>query len=424
VQPVVFEPLPTPTTDVENPPLSLSDFEELARQNNPTLGVARANVAAARGRQVQSGLYPNPTIGYLGMDMGEDDTAGQQGGFVAQRFITGSKLRLNRAVAGQEVEELRFQYSAQQQRVLNDVRLRFYDALYAQRQVELTGELLRTREQAVGLSQRLLEAQQVSQSDLIQSEIEAEESRIQSDNAANDRLEAWRRLAAVVGISAEEPRPLAGNLENDIPIYEWGEAYSNVLAQNSELAAAQARAQRARLSIQRARRENVPDIDVWVSASHMNQTNDDVAGVQVGLPIPILNRNQGNIMQAEAELVAAANNIRRIELDLQNRLAIVYRRYANARQQADRYRNEILPRAQRSIDLVTRGYEAGEVDYLMLLTSQQTYVRVNLAYIAALAELRRAATLIEGQLLEDSLLVEGMNATSSQPEPASSSPPM
>jgi cobalt-zinc-cadmium efflux system outer membrane protein len=419
MQPIAFEPLPTPLTAVEKSPLSLAELEELARQNNPTLGVARANIAAARGRQVQGGLYPNPTIGYVGMEIGEDDTAGQQGGFVAQTFITGNKLGLNRAVAGQEVAERQFQLTAQEQRVLNDVRLRFYDTLYAQRQVELTGELLRTREQAVGLSQRLLEAQQVSQSDLIQAEIEAEVSRIQSDNAANDRLEAWRRLAAVVGISADEPRPLAGNLEDDIPIYEWEEAHSSVLAQNPELAAAEARAGRARLAIQRARRENVPDIDVFVSATHMNQSNDDVAGVQVGMPIPILNRNQGNIMQAEAELVAAANNVRRIELDLQNRLAIIFRRYANARQQTDRYRNEILPRSQRSIDLVTRGYEAGEVDYLMLLTSQQTYVRVNLAYIAALAELRRAATLIEGKLLEDSLLVEGMSATTAQPEPAS-----
>jgi outer membrane protein TolC len=111
-------------------------------------------------------------------------------------------------------------------------------------------------------------------------------------------------------------------------------------------------------------------------------------------------------MAAQAELTAAANDLRRIELDLQDRLAMAYRRYANARQQVDRYRNEILPRADRSIELLGEGYRAGQADFLPLLTSQRTYIRVNLAYVDALLELRQAATLIEGQLLSDSLQAE------------------
>ena len=102
----------------------------------------------------------------------------------------------------------------------------------------------------------------------------------------------------------------------------------------------------------------------------------------------------------------AANLHLRQVLYAVNLAAMAYRRYANARQQADRYRNEILPRADRSIGLVAEGYRAGQVDFLALLTSQRTYIRVNIAYVNALAELRQAATLIEGQLLSDSLQAE------------------
>jgi cobalt-zinc-cadmium efflux system outer membrane protein len=108
-------------------------------------------------------------------------------------------------------------------------------------------------------------------------------------------------------------------------------------------------------------------------------------------------------MAAESELISAENDIRRIELGLQGRLAMVFRRYANARQQVDSYRNDLLPRAQNSLDLVGQGFRAGQADFLDPFISQRTFIRLNLAYIDALSELRQSAVLIDGQLLSDSL---------------------
>jgi len=135
----------------------------------------------------------------------------------------------------------------------------------------------------------------------------------------------------------------------------------------------------------------------------MNQSDSDAATVRVGVPLPVFNRNQGNRLQADAELIAAQNEAGRIELDLRDRLAMAFRRYATARQQVERYRKEILPRAQQSIDVVRRGYEAGQINFLSLLTSQRTYIRANLMYVDTLNDMWQAATLIEGQLLSDSL---------------------
>lgn len=409
IQQPVSEAIPSPPAESIIAPLSLAEFEQLALQNNPSLGAAWANVDAARGRQIQGGLYPNPSLGYFADDIGENGTAGKQGGFVSQQFVTGGKLRLNRAIGGQEVQELQFRRDAQQLRVLSDVRLRFYDSLVAQRRVELSDELVKIAGQSQDISQRLLQAQQVSQSDSLQAQIESQEAQILINNARNFKTEAWRRLATVVGAPTLEERPLAGDLDHNIPNYEWDETYSCLLAENPQLMAAQTRAQRARIAIERAHRENVPNIDTFVSVSHRAETGDELVGVQAGIPIPVFNRNQGNIMQANAELVAAENDVHRIELNLKDRLSIEFRRYANARQQVDRYQNEIIPRAKKSIDLVTRGYEAGQLDFLSLLTSQRTYIRVNLTYLDALAELRAASTLIDGQLLSDSLQTEGMN---------------
>jgi outer membrane protein, heavy metal efflux system len=400
-----LETMPQPSAQPTKA-LTLPELEQLALQNNPSLGVAWANVNAARGRQVQSGLAPNPTVGYLASDIGEDNSAGEQGAFVSQQFVTGGKLCLNRAIGAKDIQQFQFRRDAQELRVLSDVRLRFYDALAAQRRLELTKQVSDIGQQLVKSTKQLYEGQQVAQSDVLQAEVEAGESDILAATASAQNDEAWRRLAAVTGLSMADRQALEGKLDGDVPIYEWESAYARLLSESPELAAAQARVQKARLSIERAHRENIPNVDVMANASHRNQNDFDVAGVQVGIPIPFLNRNQGNIMSADSELIAAENDARRIELDLQQRLATVFRRYENSRQQVDRYQKDLLPRAQKSLDFVGQGFRAGQINFLATLTSQRTFVRVNLAYVDALSELRQSATLMDGQLLSDSLQMD------------------
>ncbi len=384
--------------------LTLGDLEQIAFQNNPTLRAAAARMEVARGREVQAGLYPNPVIGYHGTEIGNVGTAGQQGAFISQRFITAGKLRLDQAIAGTVTDEAHYQWHAQQQRVLSDLRVRFYDALVAQKRVELTGDLARIGDNLVKATDTLIKTRLGTENDLLQAEIRADDAQILYDNARNQNAEAWRRLTAVAGVPMMPMASLAGELDADVPSLDWEDCYAMVLGENLELSAAHARLDRAGMATQRARREPIPNVDVSVSMRHHNVSRSDVANVQVGIPIPIFDRNQGNILSAESEWIAASNEVRRIELDLQDRLAVAYRRYADARQQVVRYHERMLPRAERSLKLVTHGYEKGQVPYLTLIASQQTHLRVSLSHLESLQELRTASALIEAQMLSGSLM--------------------
>ncbi len=384
-------------------PLTLADLECMAFQSNPTLAAAAAKIEAARGRQLQAGLYPNPVVGYHATEVGNLGTAGQQGGYISQRFITGGKLGLDQAIAGKEIDEAYYRFQAQQQRVLSDVRVRFYDAVVAQRRVELTKELARIGDELVTATQKLLKSRLGTENNLLQAEIKADESYILLDDARNQHVETWRRLAAVVGMPAMPMTPLACDLDSDLPSFDWDSCYAMVLSGNPELNAARTRVERASIVVRRAKKEPIPNLDLSVSVRHHNVTNSDVANIQLGIPIPIFNRNQGNIRAAEAKWAAAFHEVKRIELDLQDRLAAAYRRYANARQQVQRYSQRIISKAKRSLKLVTDGYEKGQVKYLTLLRAQETYLQVNLSYLDSLRELKASAVVIEGRLLTGSL---------------------
>jgi len=399
--------LPPPTASADRPqrpaPMTLADFEAVALAENPALAAARAQMEAARGSWVQAGLYPNTVIGYSANEVGIRDTAGKQGGFISQRFITGGKRRLDRAVVAQEVEAAQFDYHATCRRVQNDVRIRFYDLLIAQRRVELTDKLAHVGEESAAASRDLLKGKQISRTNLLQAEIEAESAHILHDNAVGEHREAWRRLCAVVGVPIVEITPVAGDPEAELLACSWEQCLATVLDESPELAAAGARVERSRLAVCRARRERIPDVDLSVAVRHENVTAYDTASVQVAFPLPLLNRNQGNIYRVEAELTAACAQLKKTELALQDRLAVTYRRYENARHQTERYVRRILPRAKESLESVRDGYREGQVDYLTLLTSQRTYFQANLDYLRSLREMRVAAVALEGLLLTGSL---------------------
>ncbi len=81
----------------------------------------------------------------------------------------------------------------------------------------------------------------------------------------------------------------------------------------------------------------------------------------------------------------------------------MYERYANARNQAQRYQQRILPAAQDMLELTRRSYSAGETGYISLLTAQRTYAQTHLSYLDALRSLRTSEAEIEGLLLSGSL---------------------
>ena len=383
---------------------TLVDVEQFALNHNPALVVAAAEMRARRGKHVQAGLYPNPVVGYHAMQIGNLGTSGQQGGFVSQHWITGGKRKLDSRITAKAVDEAHVAFHAQEQRILNDVRLRFYDALIAERRLELSRELGEIADKSVEATSQLVESRQLSEDSLLQSQIESERVHILLDMANNENLESRRRLWSVLGLPVSESQTLEGDVEADLPNYDWQQCLEMLLENNYELHAARTKIDRMRLQVRRAKREIVPDVDLAVSIRHDNITEYEVANVQLGMPLPIFDRNQGNVLHAEAQLTKAVDNLRRTELALRDRLAVAFREYDNARQQIDRYRNQILPRAQRSLQLVSDGYAKGQVSFLTLVTAQRTYVQASLAYLKSVQGLRRSATAMEGQLLSGSLM--------------------
>jgi cobalt-zinc-cadmium efflux system outer membrane protein len=390
---------------VADGPLTLETLEGMALAGNPSIARAQALVSAARGNWLQVGLPPNPQFGYQGQQLGSEGLAEQHGAMAQQEIVRGGKLRLNRAVAAQEVSRAQQELATQQQRVITDVRIAFIGVLVAQRQLEMTNELVTIAERGSAAAEALFNAKEVGRSDVLQAELEVENARILAQNARNRVSSSWQQLSAIIGRPRMSPQEVAGDLTEEHETLEWSATVERLLATSPELAVASANIERARWNLERQLVEPRPNVTVQ---GLVNWRDNGVGGrsdggIQVMLPLPTWNKNQGAIAQAQCEIVAAQRALEQLELSLQQRLAPTFERYNNARNQVKRYQERILPAAEENLDLARKTYAAGESGYVNLLTAQRTFSQTRLNYLDALRELRSAETEIEGLLLTSSL---------------------
>ena len=383
--------------------VTLESLEQLALQNNPAIRQASAAAHEAMGVRTQVGLKANPVIGYFGEEIGNEQSGGLQGIFASQTFVTGGKLALNRDVLDQDVQSILWEAEAQRYRVRTDVRRSFYDALAAQRRLQLAQSFEDVARKGVQVAEDRFRALEGSRPDVLQSEIQLNEVSLIIQSAQIDFEAAWRELASVAGVPYMAAPTLVGTLERTPSVSDVESVYAELVACSPELQAARARVARARANITRQGVEPIPNLQAQIGFGHDTGTGDEFANVQLGLPIPIHNKNQGNIYAAQAEYARATQDVRRLELSLRARLARAMREYDIAQVTVVRYENQILPKADESLDLSEEAYTAGEFDFLRVLVARREYFDTNLKYVSALANLAKADAVIDGLLLSGGL---------------------
>jgi len=390
--------------------LRLEDLERMALQRNPTVRQADAVVRGVLGRRTQASFYPNPIVGV----QGEDITAREPGRskyfvFLQQSIITGSKRRNVREAIQQELVHAETEQAMQKQRVVNAVRLLFYEALGATRLVEVRRELARIAGEAVETSKELFNIGQADQPDVIEVEIEAERAQLEGASAERDLERVWRALATMVGDPALPRAHLVGDLEAEVPAVDTDAVEAQLLRDSPELRIARARIEHAKASLARTRADRIPNLFVRGGLGYNFERfarAKDVgveAHFEIGMPLPIFDRKQGAIATAEAQLALAQDELRRAELELRTRLDSVVTRYRDARSIVERYPREVLLRAQRSYELYLNRFRQMAAAYPQVLIAQRTLGQARVEYVRALVDVWQHAVILRGQLVTDGL---------------------
>src|SRR3984893_16403120 len=397
----------TPVTEQKT--ITLEELQQMALKNNPTFGQSAANIEAAEGRKKQSGLYPNLTVGYQGEQIrGGSFHGGEQGFFVQQDIVLGGKLGLNRKIFDQELKQAETEAEEQKIRVVTNVRMSYTQALAAQQTLELRHNLSKLADDAVETSHQLANVGQADTPDVLESEVEAQQAQLAVSMAEQNQQRVWKALAAVVGNPRLPLMKVEGKLE-DTPPVDTDELVEKIGNKRPARRIAEISVKRAEAALAREKREPVPDLQLRGGMQQNGELLSNGRGVglqgfaDVGVRIPIFNRNQGNIATANAEAERAKREVERVKLVMRERAAIVVQNYTFSQSAVDRYKNQMIPRAQKAYEMYTKKYQDMAAAYPQVLIAQRTLMQLDVSYINALESFATSSLSLQSYLLTDGL---------------------
>ena len=407
----------------EQKTMTLEELQQMALQNNPTFAQSAANIQAAEGRKKQSGLYPNPTVGYQGEQIrGGSFHGGEQGFFVQQDIVLSGRLGLNRTIFDQELKQAETEAEEQKVRVVTNVRMSYIQALAAQQTLELRQHLSKLADDAVETSHQLANVGQADAPDVLESEVEAQQAELAVTMAEQNQQRIWKALSAVIGNPRLPLIRLEGKLE-DTPAVNPNELVEKIVNESPAVRIADLGVKRAEATLARAKRESIPDLQVRAGMQQngelLSEPNGRPVGLQgfadVGVRIPIFNRNQGNIVTARADLERAKREVERVKLVLRERAASVVQNYAFSQTAVDRYKNQMIPRAQQAYEMYAKKYQEMASAYPQVLIAQRTLMQLELSYVTALETFATSSVSLQAYLLTDGLEAPSQPGAIDQP---------
>ncbi|MGE5191250.1 MAG: TolC family protein [Deltaproteobacteria bacterium] len=404
--------------------MTLDEFEQMALANSPVIAQYQADVAAQAGEAIQAGTHPNPLIGYEADTVGSAGTRNYQGVFFTQLIKTAGKLQVSQAI--ENVDLMNAQLALRQARIelLTQVRRQYFALLIARESVKIN-------EAIVPFTHELYRVQvdQVSEGQAAAYEPPAlrafaNQARAALAAARNRYTSAWQQMTATLNSPNMPVADLVDHPDMPVPVEDYDAAVTHVLSTNTEVRAARNGPLKARLVLRLAEITPIPDINAYLTLQRDFTTPAlprTTYNMQLGVPLPIFDRNKGNILAARASLVRATQEVTRVENDLRTRLADAFERFETSRVLVGYQRDHILPDVVRTYRGTYQRHiqEPDVVGFADVVVAQQNMLNAVSQYISALSDQWNAFADIAALLQVESLreLQLKLKEKGSNPEP-------
>ena len=391
----------TSPSDVTNR-LTLDDAIRLALQNNPSLRSASGKVAAATGRAGQAGLWANPELELSAEDWpvsgGRGLADAKQTIGVSQALPFPGKKKLDRQIGVSGVRLTETELSLRRLELVRDVKVVFFQALAAERLVDVAGELVKVAESSADTARKRVAAGAAADQEQLRAEIPLEQAKTGLSDFQRELGTARQLLAQLLGRPDLAETPLSGALAETASVKLLDQGPEQWLTNHPSMVAGKASRDRAELELRRARLEPYPDVKLGFAGGRIGETGESIIQMGFSVPLPLIDRGKGKKQEAQANVHIAEAEQVAIEQRLLREWGTASKRFRTALEQTASYRERILPKANEALRLVKTGFEQGKFGFIDLLDTQRTAAEVRLTYQQKLLELNIAQAELEALL--------------------------
>jgi cobalt-zinc-cadmium efflux system outer membrane protein len=377
---------------------------EEALENNPDLRAAKEAVLGARQRPAQASSLPDPLLSVSYTNDGWSPSLGTMPDanlavMASQDLPFPGKRRLRAAVAGLEADQVEQQLVRAQLSVAAAVRRSYSGLLLARALLALTNEQAEIWKHTEGVVRARYGVGQGNQQDVLRTQVELTRVAQLAVDQETDISIRQAEINRLLGRAADAPLATDAVLRASPPAGPLAVELELVRTASPETAVARLAVERARLTVDLARKDFKPDFSV--QGGYMNRGGLDPmwqAGVSVTLPIR-RQRRQSALAEAEAQVRSAEARASSVELQLRLRTQQRLAQLEAARRTADLYAGGIVRQDEMSVEAARASYQSGRLPFVAVLEALTTLYadRATLArLLAAQAQIR--ATLDEASL--------------------------
>ena len=367
---------------------------------DPRLKSELVEGAARNAETYQSSLSPNPELSVdLENFLGSGDLSGFGGSELTlgidQKFELGGK-RSARIAKGQAAEDLSSaEFRALRRAVIARVAADFYEVLGAMRKVRLRLAQRKQFQELLGPLRERVEAGGSPEADLTRGQIAAEQANVVLESAQLETEAARQKLAANWSGYLSSAMHIRGRLKRPIREAMPLSAVLGRLKSHPELLKFDALRDHRLAEYDVQKTLAVPDLTLGLGVRRLAET-DDVAVVAKGsIPLPIRDRNEGNILAA-AERVGKAEFEREVVWQkLKRQLISAYGALHRSCHETRRYTNNIVPKARSTVTSIKKGYFRGRFKVVDLLDAISVLTEAESRQTDTLVICRIAATRIK-----------------------------
>jgi cobalt-zinc-cadmium efflux system outer membrane protein len=381
------------------------DFEMLclaAWYYNPTLEVARAQWAVARGGETTAGQRPNPA---LTVTPGYNTTTTIPSPWIPQITLdvpieTAGKRRYRRAQATQLSEAARLSVASAAWQVRGAVRTSLLDYSAAGARERLLQAQLGFQQQLVDLLEQQVKAGARPGSDILQFRLALVKAQLDLADAHRVQVESRARLAEAIGVSftALEGLAVAPDWERsgtDSSQLSSADAQRTALHSRTDVLSALAEYAASQSALQLEIAKQYPD--VRLSPGYQYDQGDNKWSLGLSVDLPILNQNQGPIAEAKARRHQAAAKFELVQAKV---LAEIERAVAGL-QVAETNSSGLRAlgaEQSRRRDAIAAQVQAGAAERLELVAAQFEYATTELFQLEGALRLQQARAALEDAL--------------------------
>jgi len=380
-------------------PITIDDAVRLALEVNPNLAAERLNVQVAASAIETASLRPNPVL-TASLSRPEstlvDAGISPDEGIVRGDFVLegGGKRgrRIDQATLAKSVTELQVRNTTRQ--LVLDVQRAFTDVQAAKANVELARDALKAFDDIVELNATRVRAGDLAQVELsrtrlaalqFQNEVREQESRLRV---------AQNHLSLLIGRGPDgSSLETAGDFRRPPAEVDYATLLRQALDARPDLQALKADQARStadlRLQLANGR------IDYTVSAEYHRQSGTAISGnaflFAVSVPVPVFNRNQGEVARARVQVTQAEARMRALEHDVTDEVSAAYADYTLARDTLATIEGRMLAEARAVRAATDYAYRRGDASLIELLDAQRAFDDTLRSYTDARAQYARSA---------------------------------